>query len=91
MARRLKNGRLLQVKTPGGGRRPICIRDRPYWVNVEERATMVTLWVFLDDIGLEDGCLKLNEKNLFTLDKGYLFNQDPDLLPHITNESPQGP
>jgi ectoine hydroxylase-related dioxygenase (phytanoyl-CoA dioxygenase family) len=79
----------LLYKSPGGPPTHLH-QDRPYWVDIEEDATMITLWIFLEDIDLDKGCLKLNEQRRFTLDEGYLFNREQDLLPHVTEESLKG-
>lgn len=65
-------------------------QDRPYWTNIEENPTMVTAWFFLEDIGAENGCLKLNPKNAFDVEKKYRFNENQKLYEHEESKTAKG-
>lgn len=65
-------------------------QDHDYWKNIPSCETMVTLWLFMDDIDSSKGCLTLNLNNRFDYKSGYLFNTKRDAIEHVSDSVDKG-
>lgn len=61
-------------------------QDRPYWLDIEDRCTMFTVWIALDAIDENKGALRLNPKNETDLDGFFANLGDKPLLSHVDDK-----